>query len=143
MKSNMRALALLAATGILISGCATAKPRPPEQTDANNQVAQLQNEIQAKDQQIQDLQYQVESSQQAIKTNFSRHGRADKKSIIQVDGVSPIELQKALVRAGYNPGPVDGHIGKKTKAAVRKFQRKHGLPADGFVGEKTWAYLKS
>ena len=143
MKTNSRYIPYLVMLALAISGCATAKPKSAPESDPSSQVAQLQNEIQAKDQQIQDLQYQVDGSQQSIKTNFSRHGRADKNSILKVDGVTAIELQKALIRAGYNPGPADGHIGKKTKAAVRKFQRKHGLPADGIVGEKTWAYLKS
>lgn len=128
---------------LLLNGCATAKPKPPAETDLSQQVASLQNEIQAKDQQIQDLQYQLDNSQQKIQTNFIRRGRSDKNSIIKVPGVTAKELQQALVRAGYNPGPVDGQIGKKTKQAVRKFQRKHGLHADGYVGEKTWAYLKS
>lgn len=33
---------------------------------------------------------------------------------------------------------VDGKFGKNTKAAVIKFQEKHGLVADGCVGIKTW-----
>jgi peptidoglycan hydrolase-like protein with peptidoglycan-binding domain len=57
--------------------------------------------------------------------------------------VSATELQRALLRAGFDPGPVDGKLGKKTKAAVKAFQRKQGLTADGVVGEKTWSALSA
>jgi len=33
---------------------------------------------------------------------------------------------------------VDGDFGKKTEAAVKKFQLEKGLVVDGIVGEKTW-----
>lgn len=36
---------------------------------------------------------------------------------------------------------VDGSFGSKTEAAVRLFQRDHGLVPDGIVGPKTWAAL--
>ena len=31
------------------------------------------------------------------------------------------ELQQALVTAGYDPGPIDGIFGPRTKAALRKY----------------------
>jgi len=38
------------------------------------------------------------------------------------------ELQRKLQDAGYNPGSIDGVYGGATKAAVRAFQRKKGMP---------------
>src|SRR5215475_10365220 len=39
--------------------------------------------------------------------------------------------QQALADKGYHPGPVDGLMGPKTRAAVQEFQRKEGLEATG------------
>jgi peptidoglycan hydrolase-like protein with peptidoglycan-binding domain len=36
-------------------------------------------------------------------------------------------MQRALLQAGFNPGPIDGIIGSKTKAAIRRYQKAHGL----------------
>jgi murein L,D-transpeptidase YcbB/YkuD len=128
--------------GSLVAGCATARPKPANPADMERQVASMQNEIQAKDQQIQDLQYQLESSQQAIKPNFSKKPTT-RSSMIKVPGVSILEVQQALTKAGFNPGPMDGQPGLKTKKALKAFQRRHGLHVDGMVGEKTWSYLRS
>ena len=37
----------------------------------------------------------------------------------------------------------DGKFGPLTEEAVKEFQTSHGLTADGIVGAKTWAALKS
>ena len=50
-------------------------------------------------------------------------------------------IQTKLKRWGYYTGAVDGIYGPKTKAAVKSFQKKNGLTADGIVGKKTAAAL--
>ncbi len=52
------------------------------------------------------------------------------------------QVQTALIRAGYDPGAVDGIFGVKTENAVKRFQRVLGLKVDGIVGPNTWAYLE-
>jgi membrane-bound lytic murein transglycosylase B len=42
------------------------------------------------------------------------------------------EIQLHLNFLGYEAGSVDGLLGPNTKAAVRAFQAKHSLPADGY-----------
>jgi len=42
------------------------------------------------------------------------------------------ELQSALTRLGYSPGPVDGVIGRNTRKALQAFQKDRQLIADGF-----------
>ena len=50
-------------------------------------------------------------------------------------------LQTKLNNWGYYAGTVDGIFGSKTQAAVKRFQQKNGLVADGIVGAKTAAAL--
>lgn len=52
------------------------------------------------------------------------------------------KLQKYLNENGYSLS-VDGQFGSKTQNAVRDYQKKNGLSADGIVGDKTWAKLYS
>ncbi len=46
-------------------------------------------------------------------------------------------IQQKLKNWGYYKGKVDGIFGSQTKEAVKSFQRKNGLTADGIVGAKT------
>src|SRR5205085_7676801 len=48
-------------------------------------------------------------------------------------------LQVALRARGYDPGPIDGVVGPKTAGAVRAFQRRAGIHADGLAGPRTRA----
>ena len=50
-------------------------------------------------------------------------------------------LQTKLNNWGYDAGTVDGIFGSKTQAAVKRFQQKNGLVADGIVGSRTAAAL--
>ena len=52
-------------------------------------------------------------------------------------------MQQDLMKAGeaLPKYGADGDFGKETLAAVRSFQRKHGLQVDGVCGPKTWAEL--
>lgn len=43
-----------------------------------------------------------------------------------------IELQERLAAHGYEPGSADGIIGANTRKAVRAYQQRLGLPADGY-----------
>lgn len=47
------------------------------------------------------------------------------------------QIQTKLKNWGYYTGSVDGVYGSGTLAAVKKFQRKNGLTADGIAGTKT------
>ena len=52
-------------------------------------------------------------------------------------GSAVTTIQTKLKRWGYFDGPVDGVYGSKTTKAVRAFQQKNGLTADGVAGPAT------
>jgi len=54
-----------------------------------------------------------------------------------VNGPVVKAIQEALASAGCKPGPIDGVFGRSTDAAVRRYQRAHGLTVDGVVGPVT------
>jgi membrane-bound lytic murein transglycosylase B len=41
-------------------------------------------------------------------------------------------MQNDLKALGYDPGPLDGVMGRKGRAALRQYQKDHRLPADGY-----------
>ena len=51
------------------------------------------------------------------------------------------ELQRRLKEWGYYNGAVDGIYGKGTVEAVKSFQKKNGLTADGIAGIETYKAL--
>lgn len=53
------------------------------------------------------------------------------------------QIQQALKNEGFDPGAIDGIWGRRTIAAVRRFQQQQGLAADGIVGPETSAALFS
>jgi peptidoglycan hydrolase-like protein with peptidoglycan-binding domain len=46
-------------------------------------------------------------------------------------------MQRALMDKGFDPGPIDGRMGKRTRAALRDYQKKEGLNATGRWDEET------
>lgn len=57
-------------------------------------------------------------------------------------GPAVAHLQRLLTAKGYACGGADGWFGPKTLAAVRAYQRNHGLLVDGYVGPITWSRLE-
>lgn len=51
------------------------------------------------------------------------------------------QIQQKLIQWGYMTGSVDGIYGSKTEAAVKRFQQKNGLTADGIAGSATLAKM--
>jgi len=83
-----------------------------------------------------DVDYTAES---VAKFALGRLLKYAKARMMRGDDVK--ELQTALKRAGYDPGPIDGIFGSRTEKAVWAFQHVKGLVVDGIVGPKTAAAL--
>ena len=58
-------------------------------------------------------------------------------------GDDVLSVQSRLKELGYYTGILDAHYGTGTIAAVKAFQEKHGLGADGLAGTQTFAILFS
>lgn len=52
------------------------------------------------------------------------------------------EIQSLLIQKGYKIGKVDGKMGGRTKSALRDFQRRKGLPADGHPSYAVLEHLR-
>ena len=75
------------------------------------------------------------NSPQQLNSSFQDSAPAyDQQHFMQVP---TSELQQALVDAGYNPGPVDGILGGKTRDALAQFQQDRGLQSSGVVDPPT------
>jgi len=52
-------------------------------------------------------------------------------------GSQVTQIQEKLSQWGYYSGEIDGIFGSRTEKAVKAFQKKNGLTADGIVGNAT------
>ncbi len=127
---------------ISLSGCATAR----KQTDLEiqglkNQISVLEAEIQSKDEEISSLRDALSKTVEQKEKLAKEAGR--KKLIGEAKSRPSIkQIQIALINAGYNPGSIDGRMGKQTREAIKAFQKANNLKEDGKVGKETWSLLK-
>jgi len=61
----------------------------------------------------------------------------------QADRATVSDLQARLKGLGYDPGPADGQMGPKTRAAIRAYQKDEGLKADGQVTASLLEHIKA
>ena len=128
------------AVSVSLAGCATARrPKDFEIQGLRNQISVLESQLQGKDEEINSLKGQLNSQLQEKETSSS-----SRVKVIPEAKYRPNirQIQKALKNAGYNPGTIDGRMGRQVKDAIRAFQRANGLRADGKVGKNTWNLLK-
>lgn len=69
--------------------------------------------------------------------------RSDGRVAIGASGDAVREVQTRLRDAGYYHANIGGNFGPQTDAALRAFQRDHGLVVDGWAGPQTLAALRA
>lgn len=86
---------------------------------------------------------------EAILDVWIDHGlqrKTPQRWMLKIGSLDPVEkprgIQARLNNLFYECGEVDGIVGPKTRAAIRRFQEDHGLEVDGIAGPKTQAELK-
>jgi peptidoglycan hydrolase-like protein with peptidoglycan-binding domain len=95
-----------------------------------------------------------EATLSAIKTAVGKKGGSSSSgssgsintsSILQLNstGSNVTALQNKLAALGYYKGEITGHYGEKTRDAVKAFQSKNGLVADGIAGPSTLKAISS
>jgi peptidoglycan hydrolase-like protein with peptidoglycan-binding domain len=131
---------------VSLSGCATGrKQKDLEIQGLRNQISALETQVQSKDEEINSLRESL-SKQQSEKqvSEVATTKPVGKKRIIGEVKSRPTvkHIQIALENAGYNPGTIDGRMGKQTREALKAFQRANNLHADGKAGKETWNLLR-
>lgn len=116
------------------SGCATTRQESDLKIQSlRNQVSALESKLQEKDEKIMELEEDLRKAKEQNK------GVVYQAKILQP---STKQIQIALKNAGFNPGSIDGRMGRQTRDAIRAFQRANNLNVDGKAGKKTWELLK-
>ena len=137
MKKEM-ILTVVIATAFLI-GC-SQKPKEESMLDADKI---LENQVIAPTPVAGVQQPMVEGQQPIAMDNTATMEQAAEPmaAVAEVTTPTAMDIQQALKNAEFYNGKVDGDIGPRTKKAIREFQAKNDLAADGKVGRKTWAKL--
>ena len=133
------AMLLVVVISLYLSGCVTTgSQRQTEIQGLKSQVSDLETQLQTKDEEINSLKEVIKGSQEEAQ----RMGSA--KKVIPEAKTHPNvrQIQVALKNAGFDPGVIDGKMGRQTKEAIKEFQKANNLKADGKVGKNTWKLLK-
>jgi len=133
------AVLLVVVISLYLSGCVTmGAQKQTEIQGLKSQVSDLETQLQTKDEEINSLKEVIKNSQEEAQ------GMNNAKKIIPEAKTHPNvrQIQVAVKNAGFNPGVIDGKMGRQTKEAIKEFQRANNLKADGKVGKNTWKLLK-
>jgi peptidoglycan hydrolase-like protein with peptidoglycan-binding domain len=120
-------------------GCATGKKGEATSSQAQElqaKISDLEKQLQYKDEEIRDLEEKLS------KGKVSETGEIVNASEVDISKVTPKNIQSALKNAGFYGGTIDGKIGRKTKEAIKEFQKANELKSDGVVGKQTWSKLQ-
>jgi outer membrane murein-binding lipoprotein Lpp len=134
---------------IALSGCASRK--------TGKKVDTIQAQVNAMTDELVRLDQSLQDTRAAIQSQEGKAGMFESSAVSSGEGatiggmyrtpsgfeIPSVNIQKALKKAGYYNGAIDGKVGPGTRDAISAFQRDNGLTADGVCGRGTWAKLKS
>jgi N-acetyl-anhydromuramyl-L-alanine amidase AmpD len=133
---------LLVVFAVSLAGCAsmgTVKQKDMEIQGLKNQVTVLEAQVQGKDQELNSIKDSLSKTSEQAKVETTEPVK--EKSVTSVKHLKARDIQTALKNAGYEPGKIDGRMGKQTRDAVKAFQKANNLTVNGKVNKKTWALL--
>ena len=134
---------------IALSGCASRK--------TGKKVDTMQAQMNAMTDELVRLDQSLQDTRAALQTQEGGGGVSSSGAVSSGEGaavggmyrtpsgfeIPSVNIQKALKKAGYYNGAIDGKVGPGTRDAIASFQKDNGLSADGVCGRGTWAKLKS
>jgi outer membrane murein-binding lipoprotein Lpp len=151
-KATRLTMLVLMVSLVAFSGCASRKTGKKVDT-MQAQVNAMTDELVRLDQSLQDTRASI----QAQDSGTTGGGSASASYASTGEGSSvggmyrtpsgfeipSVNIQKALKKAGYYNGAIDGKVGPGTRDAIAAFQKDNGLGSDGVCGRQTWSKLKS
>lgn len=151
MKRNgFAVLAILLSLSLILPGCSSAQKKLSEDVKGiKTKVDTLETRVEGVEaKQSETERLAMEQAQKVEELKNERAARASSRSNVEVkhkksskDKERIREIQSCLKNAGFYQGEVDGVKGRKTRAAIKKFQKANGLSADGVIGKRTWEAL--
>lgn len=90
----------------------------------------------------QSLNYAVTAAYLATRLAGAEPYRTGRGTVEEYGYKELLELQRLLVRRGFDTGGIDGKLGAKSRAAVKAAQMKFGLPADSYPSAELFRRLR-
>ena len=135
---------LLAVLAVSLTGCASmgrVKQKDAEIQGLKNQVSALESQVQSKDLEIDSLKEALSKPVEQPKAEIMESAEEKRGAQKVKSRPATKDVQTALMNAGYNPGKIDGRMGRQTREALRAFQKANNLTVNGKANKKTWALL--
>lgn len=122
----------------VLAGCSTLRAMGPNQADSQKAVEQQPVEPPAAGPASESPALTSQSETPASPTGVSEApAGAAMNSKNSLTSAEVRQVQERLKAAGFDPGPIDGIVGPKTRAAVIKYQTSNGLAKTGSLDEET------